>query len=236
MIRNILLLGALLLLSACAQQMTHEDYNNIKKVAVVSSVKDELGLYNRGLTIFGKALTKADITPWKLSSYLTQQTLMFAQKGNPSIDFKEVNVAKDKFVSRELLPADVIKKLQADGFDTALVIQNAGIYKAAGGGSYLAEPEVGGFILYTTSFMEKTWHNQLFPQFTYILYRLSDLKHLGYSSNSMTYPKEIKTLPTKPFDQYSDEEKELIKNELIKNMDATIAPNVSKLFVVSPKQ
>ena len=232
MFARILLIGALLFLSACAQQMTREDYTAMKNLAVVNDIKDELAFYNRGMTVFGNALTRVDITPWKLSHYLTEQTIAAASKEHPGISIKEVVIEKGSLTRNEILPAELIEKLKAQGFDTVLIIQNGGIYKAAGGGSYLASPEIGGFIFYGTSVLGETWKHQLFPQFYLSLYRLSDLKNLGYASNSSTFPPTLKNLSTKAFDQYTDAEKEIIRKELVKNMDATIAPNVTKLFTV----
>ena len=69
-----------------------------------------------------------------------------------------------------------------------------------------------------------------------MLYRLSDSKTLSYSSNSMNFPEAINTIETKPFEQYTIEEKNIIKTELQKNMDSSIEENIKQLFTISENQ
>jgi len=236
MIARFTILLAVLLLSACAQQMTKQDFEQINNVAVVNCIKNEMTYFNRGLTIFGNSSNTVNITDWKLSEYIADTTITTGKNKNPTVAFTNVPIDLSTLDQYRNPSANYLEQLKAQGYDTVLIINNAGIYTAMGGGSYIAPPQAGGFIFYTTSFMGNKFRNQLFPQFAYRLKRLSDSKDLSYASNSMKYPKEIETITAKPFDQYTAPEKEIIKQEFIKNIDATLDESLTKLFTVQTAQ
>lgn len=211
--------------------MTKQDLEQIKKTAVLNNIKNEMAFFNRGLTIFGNSSSKVDISEWKLSEYVLESTIKSVKSKNPGITLTHVLTDADPYNDNKSFLA-YTEKLKAQGYDTVIIIRNAGIYSAAGGGSDIAPSEAGGFIFYTTSFMGNKFRVQLFPQVSYSLYRLADNKLLGYATNSMVYPKPIETIAIKPFDQYTPQEKEEIKQEFIKNIDATLDNSITELFTV----
>jgi hypothetical protein len=232
MLTRIITLMAAFLLSACAPMMTKQDVAQIRNVAVIHTIKNEMAFVNRGLTIFGNSSSVVDISEWQLSEYVLDSTVKSIKSKHPEITLTRVPMNADS-LNQYSFPTDAyLDELKTQGYDTALVIHNAGIYTAMGGGSYLAPPAAGGFIYYTTSFMGNKFRNQLFPQVGYQLQRLADKKFLSFASNNMEYPKEIETITAKPFDQYTPQEKELIKQEFIKNINATLDKSITKLFTV----
>jgi len=236
MLLRTLLIGLIITFTGCAQQMTHEEFNSIKKVAVITRIKDELYFYNRGLTIFENKAINANISDWKLSNYLTKRIITDAHENAPSIEFIQVPY---EFKNRQLSVEDkniLVEKLKAEGFDTMIGIGNAGIYSASGGGYYLVPPEIGGFIFYTTSVFGNDLRNQICPQFSLEVFRLSDMKLLSNSSNNMRYPEPIKTVEAKPFDLYTDNEKSIIKTELEKNIDDSAKEVVKNIFTIKQSE
>ncbi len=234
MLRKIIILSSVLLLSACAPMMTKQDVEQIKKVAVINSIKNEMTYVNRGLTIFENSSSTVNITEWKLSEYILESSITSIKNKNSNVTLTIVPNDASSFDQYNMPTTAYLEQLKTQGYDTALTISNAGIYTAAGGGSFLAPPAAGGFIFYTTSFMGNSFRNQLFPQVAYRIYRLADKKNLSYASNNMEYPKEIETITVKPFDQYTPQEKEIIKQEFIKNINATLEKSITKLLTVKP--
>lgn len=231
MFTRITFLIAVFLLSACAPMMTKQDVEQIKKTAVINNIKNEMTFFNRGLTIFGNSSSKVDISEWKLSEYVLDSTIKSVKSKHPGITLTHVPENADMYNDNKSFLA-YAEKLKSQGYDTVIIINNAGIYSAAGGGSDIAPSEAGGFIFYTTSFMKTKFRVQLFPQVAYNLYRLADNKSLSYATNSMVYPKQIETIAVKPFEQYTPQEKEAIKQEFIKNIDATLDKSITQLFTV----
>lgn len=221
------------LLSACAPMMTKQDVEQIKKTAVINNIKNEMAFFNRGLTIFGNSSSKVDISEWKLSEYVLDSTIKSVKSKHSGIMLTHVlPTNSDAFGRDNKSFLAYMEKLKSQGYDTVIIIRNAGIYSAAGGGSDIAPSEAGGFIFYTTSFMKTKFRVQLFPQVAYSLYSLTDNKILSYATNSMVYPKQIETIAVKPFEQYTPQEKEAIKQEFIKNIDATLDKSITQLFTV----
>ncbi len=127
MLIRLFAMSFIIFLSGCAQQMTHQDYNSIKKIAVINTIKDELYFYNRGLTIFENSAKKADISAWKLSSYLTDKTLNLAKAMNSPIQFTNAEIDTGKFKKDEIIPLDILEKLKSEGFDTILLTRRNNI-------------------------------------------------------------------------------------------------------------
>ncbi len=236
MLLRIAALLSSLMLIACAQQLTHEDLNSIKKVAVVSTIKDELYFYNRGLTVFENKANSADISPWKLSSYLSNNIIKAAKEKNPTMDFKIVQIENplNKKYAFELLP-EILPKLKLDGFDSVLFITNGGIYTPAGGGSYIVDPQFGGFLFYTQSFLGKDLKNHICSQYNLGLYRLLDKKLLANRNKSEICAQSTTTLVAKPFDEFTSTEKEMTINELKADIDLTANTQSNNLFTPKSK-
>lgn len=230
MITRIILLFSALLTSACAQNLTKEDLSQINRVAVVNLINNDMSYFNRGLTVFGNSSSTTDISEFRLSEYITERTIATASRNHPRIKFTHALTPPEVLNQHGFPHPDFFDQLKNQNYDTVLIISNAGIFSNTGSGSYIAPREVGGFIFFTTSFAGNTFRTQLLPQFSYSLKRLSDDKYLKFSTNNTEYPKFINSISVKPFEDYSTEEKEIIRKEFIKNIDESLEKNVIRVF------
>lgn len=217
-----------LLLCACAQQKSKEDIAQIRKVAVINTIKNELAVYKRSPTFSPSDWQPADISQWQLSEKITSHVISSIQKASPEITLINTQETRSPITSAKLIAPEQARQLLDQGYDTLLLIENAGLNGEDG--SLLVPEQYGGFIFFATYFFNSKEYRKLLPQYRLKLYKVENSKLISYASNASMQPEVIEHISIKPFNSYTADELTAIETELAKNIENTVQKVITYLL------
>lgn len=231
--RAIILILTTLILSSCTT-FSQKDLIEIKKVAIVTGMQDSLLLYEAGVTKFGDSLNQVDISNWKLVDRISNQVAIAAKAKHPEIEFVVIDRMKYPYKPDYGSIAKIAKEMKNEGYDTLLLITNAGIFNSSTG-TQIVPSDFAGFIIWKKSFFGKDMGTSVSAQYRLDLIKIEDNRFLKTAGTKDIYGHPNSTLSFKPYDQYTQDEKNIIKKELINHIDTTITKNTVDIFTTSTR-
>lgn len=223
---------ALLMLSSCAT-FSQKDVAEIKKVAVVSGIQDSLFLYGSGLTAFEGSSNQADISSWDLTNRISKQVAAAGKAQHPEIEFSVMDRTKYPYKPDYGSIAKIAEQMKNEGYDTLLLITNAGVY-SSNTGTQIVESRKAGFILWEKALFGNSLATFICAQYRLDLIKTADNRLFKTASTADIYGQPTFALPAKPFNQYTPDEIETIKKALLAHIDTTTTKNTIQVFTPSP--
>lgn len=218
----------LLILSSCAQ-FSQKDIASMKKVAIVTSMEDKLFLNGTGLTALENSSSYADISSWKLVDRILNQVAATAKAKHPQIEFTVMDRNKYPYIPDYGSGAKISAQMRNEGFDAVLLITNAGVY-SSNTGSQMVSTKNAGFIVLEKSFFGKELATFICAQYRLDLVKTENGNFLKYATTSDIYGQKTFNLKLKSFEQYTQDEREIIKNALVNHIDTTTEKNTTEVF------
>lgn len=222
------ILFTLLILSSCTQ-FSQKDFNSIKRVAIVTGMEDKLALQGTGLTVFENSSNQADISSWKLVDRISNQIAKAAKAEHPEIEFTIMDRDKYPYKPDYGSIAKMAEKMKNEGYDTLLLITNAGVY-SSNTGTQIVDSRKAGFIVWEKSFFGQELATFISAQYRLDLIKTADNKFLNTAGTADIYDQKTFTLKLKIFEQYTPDEIDTIRNSLLYHIDTTTEKNTKKAF------
>lgn len=230
--KTIILILTTLILSSCTTTFSQKDLTEIKKVAIVTGMQDSLLLYEAGVTKFGDSINQVDISNWKLVDRISNQVAMAAKAKYPEIEFVVIDRIKHPYKPDYGSIAKISKEMKNEGYDTLLLITNAGIFNSSTG-TQIVPSDFAGFIIWKKSFFGKDMGTSVSAQYRLDLIKIEGNKFLKTAGTRDIYGHPNSSLSFKLYDQYTQDEQDAIKKTLIDHIDATIIKNTIDVFTPS---
>lgn len=215
-------------LSSCTS-FSQKDLTEIKKVAIVAGMEDKLQLQGTGLTIFEGSTNKADISSWKLVDRIANQVAAAAKAQHPEMEFTIIDRAQYPYKPEPGSIAKIAEQMRNAGYDTLLLITNAGIYSSNTGTQILGARQAG-FVVWEKSLFGKELATFICAQYRLDLIKTADNKFLKTAGTADIYGQPTFVLKPKPFAEYSPSEIDTIRNALIDHIDTTTQKSTNAVF------
>lgn len=225
--KHLLLMIIVVFITSSCVTMTQKEFDQIQKVAVVTEVKDNLFLQDKGVTVFENSDDQSGIEEWQLSSYLTERAIKSAKEKAPRRVFHVIPNTKMEYITEAMKD-----KYLENGYDTLLLIRRIGLYNPVGGGYYEVSPDNGGFMVYARSILGLNATTRICARYALSLIRIWDWKPLAFASSKETC--KFVDFELKNFKDYSEEELFFINRTLTEVIDNNIQKDVAKLFEIAP--
>lgn len=220
------------MLSSCTT-LSQKDVSEIQKVAIVNGIQDSLFLYGSGLTAFEGSSTQADISSWNLVNRISNQIADAGKAQHPEIEFSVMDRAKYPYKPDYGSIAKIAAQMKNEGYDTLLLITNAGVY-SSNTGTQIVDTKKAGFILWEKTLFGNSLTTFICAQYRLDLIKTADNRFLKTAGTADIYGQPTFALTAKPFNQYTPDEIETIKNSLLTHIDTTTAKNTIQVFTPSP--